>query len=63
MCGNIFVIVSSFRTGTNGPATLVLARPVFLKVKINFHFYPRQVIDKSACVIIGLVRLIILRWR
>ena len=41
-------------------AALVLARPVFLKVKINFHFYKMQVINKIVSVLIGLVRLIIL---
>ena len=49
-----------YRAGEIGPDTPVLAGPVFLKVKIKFHFYKRQVINKSACVIFGLVRLIIL---
>ena len=44
-----------------GPAAPVLARPVFLKwVKIKYHFHKKQVINKSARVIFGLVRLIIL---
>ena len=45
------------RAGGNVPAILVLARPVFLKVTIKFHFYINQVINKSASVIFGLVRL------
>ena len=49
-----------YRAGEIGPDTPVLARPVFLKVKIKCHFYKRQVINKSACVIFGLGRLIIL---
>ena len=49
-----------YRAGEIGPDTPVLAGPVFLKVKIKFHFYKRQVINKSANVIFGLVRLIIL---
>ena len=39
-----------------GPADLVMAGPVILKVKINFYFDKA----KSASVIFGLVRLIIL---
>ena len=50
------------RVGGNVPATLVLARPVFLKVKIKFHFYIKQVINKSVSVIFGLVRLSILSY-
>ena len=30
-----------------------------IKVKTKFHFYKKQVINKSASVIVGLVRLII----
>ena len=50
------------RASRNGPAALVLAGPVFLKVKIKFHFYNKQVINKSASVIFGLVRLIVLSY-
>ena len=48
------------RAGGIGPAAPVSARPVFIKVKTKFHFYKKQVINKSASVILGLVRLIIL---
>ena len=41
-------------------AAPVLARPVFLKVKMKVHFYKKEVINKSASVVLGLVRLIIL---
>ena len=53
------------RASRNGLAALVLAGSVFLKVKINFHFYKKQVIKKSISVIFGLVGLIILsnRWK
>ena len=50
------------RAGGNGPAAPVLAEPVLLKVKINFYFYKMQVIYKSASVIFGFVRLIILSY-
>ena len=36
-------------TGGNGPAALVLAGPVFLKVKVKFHFYEKQVANKQKC--------------
>ena len=50
-----------------GPAELVqLLRfwpeQFFLKVKTKFHFCKRQVINKSASVILGLIRLIILSY-
>ena len=50
------------KTHGNGPAALVLAGPGFVKVKIKFHFYKKkkQVIKKSASVIFGPVRLVIL---
>ena len=54
--------IISFRAGGNGPAAPVLAGPVFLKVKMKFNFYKKQVINKSASVIFGLVRLIILSY-
>ena len=50
------------RAGGNGSAAPVLAGPVFLKVKIKIHFYKNQVINKSASVIVGLIRLIILSY-
>ena len=40
-----------FRAGGNGPAALVLAGPVFVKVKMEVHFYKKQVVKKSASVI------------
>ena len=48
------------KAGRSNPTTPVLAGPVFLKVKIKYHFYKKQAINKSASVIFGLVRLIIL---
>ena len=33
-----------YRANGSGSAAPVLARPVFLKVKIKFHFYKKQVI-------------------
>ena len=42
-----------------GSAAAVLAGPVFLKVKTKFHFYKMQIINKSANVILELVRLIL----
>ena len=59
---NLFLGLLSFsyklyhRTGKISPAALVLARP-----ERKFHFYKKQIINKSASVIIGLVRLIILK--
>ena len=63
----VHYIISSkyhgFRTGENGPAALVLAGPVFLKVKkIEVRFYKKEVIKKSASVIFGLARLILLSY-
>ena len=43
------------RSGCSG-----LARPVFCKVKMKFNFYKKQIFIKSAIVIFGLIRLIIL---
>ena len=42
-----------------GPAGQVLAGPLLFKVKINFHFCKKQVMNRSASVIFRLVRLII----
>ena len=39
------------KAGGNGPAALVLAGQVFLKVKMKIHFYENQVMNKSASVI------------
>ena len=47
------------RAGRNGPPVQVLAAPVFFKVKMNFK---KQVINKNASVIFGLVRLTILSY-
>ena len=49
------------RAGRNGPAAPVLAGLVFLKVKNKSPFY-KEVIKKSASVIFGLVRLILLGY-
>ena len=46
------------RASGSGPAALVLAGPVFLKVKIKFHLYKKQVIKN--CVNFELVSLVIL---
>ena len=35
---------STHRASRNGPAAPVLARPVFLKVKMKFNFYKKQLI-------------------
>ena len=51
------------RAGGNGPAAPILAGPVFLKVKMKFKFYKKQVTNKSASVIFGLVTLIILSYK
>ena len=51
-----------FRAGGNGLAAPVLAGPVFLKVKMKFNFYKKQVINKSASVIFVLVKLTILSY-
>ena len=50
------------RAGGIGPAAPVLAGPVFLKVKTKFHFCKKQVINKSACVILGFIKTIILSY-
>ena len=50
------------RAGGNGPSAPVLARPVLLEVKMKFNFYKKQVLNKSASVIFGLVRLITLSY-
>ena len=45
------------RVGGNSLAAPVLAVPVFLKVKIKFHFFKKQVMNKIASVIFKLVIL------
>ena len=58
--------VCECRASGIGAAAPVLAGPVFLKVKVKYHFYKKQTIYKSASVIFELVRLIILsynRWK
>ena len=52
----------NYRAGGISPAAPVLAGPVFLKVKTKFHFCKRQVINKSASVILGLIKAIILHY-
>ena len=54
---NTSLKIAVYRAGRNGLATLVLVGPVFLKVKIKLHFYKKQVVNKSASVIFGLVKL------
>ena len=51
------------RAGRNSPAAPLLAGPVFLKVKMKYKFYKKEVINKSASVIFGLVTLIILSYK
>ena len=50
------------RADGSGPAAPVLAGPVFLKVKVKFHFYKKQVKTRSTGVIFGFLRLTILRY-
>ena len=50
------------KAGGSGPAVLGLAGPVFLKVKIKSYFYKKQVISRSASVIFGHFRFIILSY-
>ena len=50
------------RAGGNGPAAPVLAGPVFLKVKMKFNFYKKQLMNKSASMIFVLFRLIVLSY-
>ena len=48
--------------GGSGPAALVLARPVFLKVEIKLYLYKKQLINKSASVTFGFDKLNILNY-
>ena len=50
------------KAGGSSLVVLVLAGPVFLKVKIKVNFYKKQVINKSASVIFELARLIVLSY-
>ena len=50
------------RAGGNGPAAPVLARQIFLKRKMKFNFYKRQMINRNASAIFGLARLIVLSY-
>ena len=55
----MLVSLLSNRAGRNGLVALVLARSVFLKIKLKFYFFlQKQVMNKSASVMFGLVRLI-----
>ena len=58
----LYHIKHKSRAGGIGPAAPVLIGPVFLKIKTKFHFCKRQIISKSASVILGLIRLIILSY-
>ena len=51
------------RAGRNDPAAPVLARPVFSQGKNKIPFLQNQVINKSASVIVGLIRLITLVFK
>ena len=66
ICKLVHYIISSkyhgFRAGENGLAALVLAGPIFLKVKNKSLFLQKQVIKKSASMIFGLVRLVLLGY-
>ena len=52
-------IYNSYRAGGIDLAAPVLAGPIFLKVKTKFHFCKRQVMNKSASVILGLNAIIL----
>ena len=55
----ICVVSKTCKAIANSPVSQVFAGPLFLKVKIKFHF-TECVINKSTRVIIGLVQLVIL---
>ena len=38
--------------GRNGPAAPVLAGPIFVKVKLNFNCYKKQVANKQKCMLV-----------
>ena len=46
------------RAGGNCPAAPVLAEPVFLKVKMKFNFYKKQVINKVLVWFLDLLGLL-----
>ena len=48
------------KAAVNGLVGQVLAGPRFLKVKTKFHFYKKQIINKSARVVFRLVKVVIL---
>ena len=50
------------RASGSGPAAPILAKPVFLKVKIKVYFYKQQVMNKRSSVMYRLVRLITLNY-
>ena len=52
---------SFYKAVADGPVGQVLAGPPFLKTN-KVPFYRKQVINKSARVIFGLVQLVILRY-
>ena len=56
-----FILAQHIGVGA-GLAGPVLARPLLFKVKIKFHFCKKQVMNRSASVILRLVRLIILLY-
>ena len=53
-----FWLVTHIRDGKNGPATLVLATPVFHKANNEISFTKLQVIYKGASVILDLLGLL-----
>ena len=57
MCHSILLSRAS-GNGLTGSADPVLAGWVFLKVKMNFHFYKKQIINKSTSVIFELFGLL-----
>ena len=62
VCDINFHDIVTDRVSGNGLAAPVLAGPVFLKVKMKFNFYKKQVINKSSSVIFVLVKLTILSY-
>ena len=57
-----YIIENSYMTSIGvgaGPAGQVLAGPLLSKVKMKLHFCKKQAMNRSASMIIRLVRLII----
>ena len=52
----------SYRAGGIGPAAPILAGPVFSQGKNEIPFLQKANNKQSACVILGLIRLIILSY-